>query len=125
MALYAQDAMETDKPWERWKWRAPGGTWTQLNDHPVWGEGIEYRRKPQVILVNGIEVPAPETKAPAPGTTYFIADPANANHQRPRSWVDKGCDHEVLKRGLVHLTPSVAIAHAKAMLAWKKGGAER
>ena len=48
MALYAQDALETDRPWERWEFR-PKSRWLPflLGDHPLWEEECEYRRKPK------------------------------------------------------------------------------
>lgn len=55
MKLYAEDAAETDKPWERWEFRRPGSkrgncwvSFTGLGDqpHPSWSDGCEYRRKP-------------------------------------------------------------------------------
>ena len=45
MALYAQDAMETDRPWERWECRYDSGPWRQFGRHPLWSEGTSYRRK--------------------------------------------------------------------------------
>lgn len=44
MALYAQDAAETDKPWERWEVYLMGA-WTNLVKSPPWERGIKYRRK--------------------------------------------------------------------------------
>jgi hypothetical protein len=47
MKLYAEDAMETDKPWERWEYRGPSDrTWSDTCLHPIWDERWEYRRKP-------------------------------------------------------------------------------
>ena len=46
MEQYAQDAMETDKPWERWEvYRAITGNWQSFIGVPHWGENM-YRRKP-------------------------------------------------------------------------------
>lgn len=45
MALYAQDAMETDKPWERWEWCHGDGPWKQAVRSPKWQEEFSYRRK--------------------------------------------------------------------------------
>ena len=50
MALYAEDAMVTDKPWELWETRVSRVEWQLLNTHPVWFEGHKYRRKPKTIL---------------------------------------------------------------------------
>lgn len=59
MAAYAKDALETDKPWERWEFCHMRGEYQSLHGHPEWVEDNEYRRKPQVVLTNGHEVPEP------------------------------------------------------------------
>ncbi len=52
MADYSEDALKTDRPWELWERRGPIGydVWDSLVTHPVWGEGIEYRRKQDINL---------------------------------------------------------------------------
>lgn len=46
MVLYAQDAMETDEPWERWESRnCENNVWCDLDNHPCWFTHREYRRK--------------------------------------------------------------------------------
>ena len=49
MALYAQDAAETETPWERWqiKYSPEDLDWFNLGEHPKWIEKCQYRRKPQ------------------------------------------------------------------------------
>lgn len=48
MALYAKDAAETDKPWERWEWFDPFlNQWSSLNSFPSWMPTLKYRRKPE------------------------------------------------------------------------------
>ena len=50
MAQYAQDAMETNKPWERWEIKhSRTEEWRQCNNNPPWQVDMEYRRKPQKI----------------------------------------------------------------------------
>jgi hypothetical protein len=55
MALYAADAMKTDKPWELWE-VAPfsKGTWLPLKCSPYWHTDQQYRRKPKqhTIVLN-------------------------------------------------------------------------
>jgi hypothetical protein len=45
MALYAQDAMETDKPWERWQVQT-AKHWHDMRGNPEWIAELDYRRKP-------------------------------------------------------------------------------
>jgi len=47
MKLYAEDAAETNKPWERWEMRNPARTqeWATLDSDVYWVRTFEYRRK--------------------------------------------------------------------------------
>ena len=47
MALYAQDAAETDKPGLRWEFREAGGRWFCCIKSPEWRLDHDYRRKPK------------------------------------------------------------------------------
>lgn len=71
MLQYAQDAMETDKPWERWK-ILHGKSWCDLTENPTWIEYMEYRRKPQVIRVGRHEFPKPISEALEIGMKYWF-----------------------------------------------------
>lgn len=46
MAEYAKDALETDKPWERWEWRLNADRcWCKCSESPNWQALHQYRRK--------------------------------------------------------------------------------
>ena len=60
MAQYAQDALETDKPWTRWEVATSGNEWGSLPGNPIWGEYTEYRRKPRTLTYT-ITIPEPLT----------------------------------------------------------------
>lgn len=52
MLEYAKDAMETDKPWERWEFKISENVgWQSFTEHcttgPSWDTNYEYRRKPK------------------------------------------------------------------------------
>ena len=48
MKLYAEDARETDKPWERWQFRYAGlQGWHPCDCAMYWHDTWEYRRKPK------------------------------------------------------------------------------
>lgn len=50
MMQYAQDAMETDKPWERWEFYgslSEGWMSVEAAISPVWWPDVQYRRKPK------------------------------------------------------------------------------
>ena len=61
MAQYAQDALETDKPWERWQLRnSVAEHWEDCEGDPRWLNSFVYRRKPET-----------ESDAPAKYTHRF------------------------------------------------------
>lgn len=48
MALYAQDAMGTDRPWERWEIASmDSGEWSGCTHSLNWNPRLLYRRKPK------------------------------------------------------------------------------
>ncbi|NHB87169.1 hypothetical protein C5471_05365 [Photorhabdus tasmaniensis] len=50
MAEYAQDAIESRKPWLLWQVSYDSGKmWHDLYAHPQWVVGWEYRRKPEPV----------------------------------------------------------------------------
>ncbi len=46
MALFAMDALETNRPWERWEvWNSLFQRWENLACSPRWNPNLHYRRK--------------------------------------------------------------------------------
>jgi hypothetical protein len=45
MALYAADALTTDRPWELWEFDGGRGAWQSLTGNPTWLTKHPYRRK--------------------------------------------------------------------------------
>lgn len=117
MLLYAQDAAETDKPWERWEFKGSDNGFNGCLKHPEWHEDFEYRRKPKTITVNGIEVPEPIREEPKVGEKYFLVSLTAFTLVTSNPWANDKYDNEWLNKGLVHLTEEAAIAHAEALLA--------
>ena len=120
MKLYAEDAMETDKPWERWSVRlAPCRVWRPLRGHPSWDEDSQYRRKPRTIRIGEYDVPEPLRTAPERGTRYWVVStnclPIAAHAE---VWVDFPAEREWLEHGLIHLNYEAAELHAKALLSF-------
>lgn len=117
MLQYAQDAAETDKPWERWEARLRGHSdWIALDSTPLWLDWQEYRRKPKTIKVNGFDVPEPLKAATARQKVWL----AMCTHAEFADWyhfcVEEAWKPRALKRGLFHATKEAAVVHAKAML---------
>ena len=119
MLLYAQDAAETDKPWERWLCMCKkDAIWRDgFEEHPIWHEDFEYRRKPKTITVNGIEVPEPIREEPKVGELYFVVNLSAFTLVTSNTWANDVYDIEWFKRGLLHFTEEAAIAHTEALLA--------
>ena len=129
MLQYAQDATETDKPWERWEYKIDGcnGEWLSvLNTHPDWNVNFEYRRKPQVIRVGRHEFPKPITEAPEEGTVYWTIESGGRNgfYAERYKWRQNGEDESVIQQGLVHLSEADAQAHADVLNAICRGDVE-
>lgn len=72
--------------------------------------------KSKTRTINGYEVPAPMTVAPAPNSQYFLMDLTDVDWVASDLWSGDRYDLLWLERGLVFETPGDAIANAKASL---------
>jgi hypothetical protein len=115
MALYAQDAAETDMPWRRWETN-PGGQWMSFDGSPEWDVNQDYRRKPRTIRIGERDVPEPMRIAPAIGSKYWCVRLIATAGVAPESWDGGTWDCDLLARGLCHTTKEAAIAHAEALI---------
>ena len=121
MALYAQDALETDKPWERWQFRVlDGDPWVDCTVSISWGLDLQYRRKPRTITINGYEVPEPVREALDSGEKYFFPRLYTEAQADWHKWGNDSIDNRLLNNGLIHLTEEAARAHAEALLSFTK-----
>ena len=125
MLQYAQDAAETERPWERWEIKTDGDTWVELIKNPSWFEDRKYRRKPQVIHVGRHEFPKPIAFTPPKDTIYWIT------RLRPEGyapddliWSGDKTDFNLLKSCVVHLSREAAQAHADVLNAICRGDVE-
>ncbi len=126
--LYFQDWRENTYPWKLWQCCPASiegrieADWADLTDHPIWSASFIYRRKRQLILINGYEIPVPMTfqeliLLPDRQTVFVVDltcsdgyDEVPVNNYELADW-DLLCD-----RGLVHATESAAEIHAKALI---------
>lgn len=83
-------------------------------------ENYQIRLAPRTIIVNGVEVPAPEKDALKHGQKYCIPAFGTELMHAEYEWCGDSADFEYLKNGLVYLTAEDAIARAKAMLITKE-----
>lgn len=79
----------------------------------------EVRIKPDVIIVSGIEVPAPETAKGVHGDEFYFPDASQKAFYGINVWGDGWLCQLLLDRGLVYARPEDAAARCKAMLAYK------
>jgi hypothetical protein len=123
---YAKDAMETDKPWERWEfYHRIEKCWKQFKfDHPAWNFEDQYRRKAQTININinGYEVPEPYRGEMKIGQRYYIPRLGCGSKYdivtwaQVITWDNNEHDNGYKFKGLLHLTELAAIKHTEALL---------
>jgi hypothetical protein len=126
MLLYAKDAAETDKPWERWEWRDKSDAeFLACQQHPSWKLNHDYRRKPQVIRVGRHEFPKPISNTLLNSTHYFFVTVGAGYFEVDDSiWVNNELDNMRLESGRIHLTCEAAQAHADTLNAICRGDIE-
>ena len=118
MLQYAQDALETDKPWLRWE-HTFNARWYDCEQHPSWDRGIEYRRKPRTMTYT-VTMPEPLREAPHDGEVYFVPNLACNLFYLNTRWNGDCVDNFRLKSGLCFATKEDALAAAKAMMPFKE-----
>ena len=116
MLQYAQDAAETDKPWERWQFRPVGAkNWLDCRGGVGFSWRHEYRRKPRTMTYT-VTIPEPLREVPGVGEAYYVAAPYAAGFCIEYVWTGCGTDIQGFKRGLCFSTKEHAITAAKAMM---------
>lgn len=126
MLQYAKDAMETDKPWERWEVAAPN-EWKGCEMSPSWSEDHNYRRKPKTIKVGKWEFPKPIEQPLGCADAYYYVDfnvwTAEFIPSRD-TWTNNERDDNRLAGNLCHLSYDAALAHADVLTAICRGDVE-
>jgi hypothetical protein len=114
---YAEDMNKYEKPWTKWQFqREHSREWRNATKCPKWHNVIEYRRIPDTITVNGIEVPEPLSVVKE-GVIMYVACPCNTNYYYEHT-IQSAVPYSkrLLERKLLHESKENAVAHAKAML---------
>lgn len=93
-----------------WRWTVNGASIDLGGIHDV-----IWPAEPPKTITRTSTYPAPETKAPAIGTEYFVPELING-YSLGYTWYGIGADLRYMQQGLVYLTEDDAIARAKAML---------
>ena len=119
MMKYAQDAMETPHPWERWEfYNKLTESWLSTTNHPAWVTTSEYRRKPKMIsvtLASGevVSWPEPHRTELEYGDAYFYVNACGS--VAFEEWDCLEWDIDTLFNGWIHLTEEAAKQHAAAL----------
>ena len=107
MKQYAEDAMKTATPWRLWETRQKdNGGWCDLIQHPQWYLGSEYRRKPKVVKIDGVNfpVPIPSTFNDSENQEYFtinVTDSGVAAARIKRSSMKVDKFQALLNQGMI------------------------
>lgn len=112
MAQYAEDAKETDRPWERWEVSVDGGReWKKPNRTPMWGEVHLYRRKPTQVRVAGevFEDVVLDSRS-APETVFYVTATGTVGEYKSYTPTK-----DAYSMGRVHTTYSGALRHLEAL----------
>ena len=121
MFQYYTDALETETPWDRWEMSDDGEYWVSCLEHPQWGEMMQYRRKPKIILINGFEVPEPLREMPNYGDLVWLT---HITAENPVSFTltegRKKLITHWLQLGLLHTTTAAARTHMQALFSFTK-----
>ena len=119
MMQYAQDAMETHRPWERWEvYGTSTDKWISLGEGFYFMPESKYRRKPEMItakLASGevVSWPVPQRTKLEYGDLYFYVDADGS--VIGGEWDGAEWDKRTLADGWVHLTEDAAQQHASAL----------
>lgn len=121
MALYAEDAKTTDKPWKLWQVKDKDGVWWECKNNPLWGGDTEYRRKPKTKLINGVEIPDLQL-TPYVGCEFYCANIGLPEFHETGHMGSEDCTFtkRMVERGLIYPYTEegkqAAILHSKIML---------
>ena len=124
MVQYAQDAQETDKPWERWQYQTKsmqeGDVWKNCFSNPSFDGSCKYRSKSKMLsvtLANGevVSWPEPQHTELEYGDLYFYFVPTHVDIVL-KKWECAPWDRTTLSNGHIHLTEEAAQQHAAALL---------
>ena len=119
MMQYAQDAMETPRPWERWEmYGKVSGSWLPLGACFFWRPENQYRRKPKmcyVRLADGevVSWPEPHRAELDKRDAYYYVDVDGS--VMGEKWHGIAWDRGTLSNGYIHLTKEAAEQHAAAL----------
>lgn len=127
LALYTQDANETDEPWLRWQYLSlSDNQWYDCTDPTRFSPITKYRRKPRTVRIGEFDVPEPVREPLKDGQEYWLAGTSTSNGSTTYGciWRGDGYDYKWLDAGLIHMTEEAAQQHIDALLSFTRRGGE-
>jgi hypothetical protein len=117
MLAYAQDAQESDTPWDQWEYKTKDeGPWRKCVVNPEWVVSVSYRKRIKTIRIGQYDVPEPLRVKPVIGTTYYYVSLKESNGVANYQWDNDEADNILLLNGAIHLTLDAAELHGKALM---------
>lgn len=113
MAQYAEDAKETDRPWERWQVEliAHVSGYITCECNPSWEPEHVYRRKPTQVRVAGEVFDDVLLSEPIGSEHVYVITSTNNIKGLP----DRQVALSLFKEGRVHTTYEGALRHLEAL----------
>lgn len=119
LVQYAQDALETETPWQRWQWYdVVAECWVDATASLIFYATLKYRRKPQTVT-RTITYPEPLKELPEGCEEIWIPKVnvcARPEAIRISTHSNFSPSDGLIKAGLAHTTIGAALSHAKAWL---------
>lgn len=117
MLEYAQDAMQSETPWDNWEYSINDIDWFQMGGGAsAWHPTFSYRRKKKTININGYEVSEPIAEYPMIGSSYYLV--STSYGVSCHKWSGGDTDVEWWENGLIHANKEDAELHLKALLSF-------
>ena len=89
--------------------------WCEMDESDKWDMSCEYRIKPKVIMIGGVEVPEPYREPLAIGNRYYVPV-LEYGGCISFSWKGSANDTRRLRDGVIHLEEEAARTHSKALV---------
>lgn len=118
MALYAEDALHTDKPYLTWQvQKKREGDWINLTQHPTWSIDDLYRTRKVTWGMYCFTQPISKKDAQKlkKGLIYFTVDLSRPELINNYIWQGSDSDFNRVEQNVVHLTENSAYNHASAL----------
>ncbi len=118
MIKLGEIAKTDDEPWRRVQYRERTSNygWEDCRVFPAWHNTLDYRLKPETIMIGDVEINAPEREVLEQNEDYYVPNLLAKSMYSTSRWVNSVADLRLLESGVVFRIPMDAIECAKAMI---------